>query len=200
MRTKLFLVVSAMSILAGVILISAFSFYTQLLVATSPKELLGVTELQPGNVWVWESLGDYLYSSRPASSLEGENDLTDIEAYQRAIEAEPAKAQHWLMLAYAKAKSAQYDLSFYQALEKAFTYGASEYHINRGIMEIGLAHWYSINFSSRLILKQVVVRLYQHNAYATISLAREYGQLRMVCIWASSSGSVEKICEKELAD
>jgi len=181
-------------------LISAFSFYTQLLVATSPKDLFWIAKLQPGNVGVWESLGGYLYSSRTVSSVEEENHLTDIEAYQQAINLEPAKAQHWLMLAYAKAKSAQYDRDFYHALENAFSYGASEYHIHRGIMEIGLAHWYSINFSSRLILKQVVVRLYQHNPYTTITLARKYGQLKMACIWASSSGPVEKICEKELAD
>ena len=79
-------------------------------------------------------------------------------------------------------------------------YGGSEYHINYGLMEIGLAYWYSMSVESRLILKEATIQLYRMNGRQSLQLARTYGQLHMVCIWVKDKGPSLGLCERELED
>lgn len=123
-----------------------------------------------------------------------------VVAYRDAINLAPANARYWVKFAHAKALSNQFDKEFYFSYQRAFYYGGWENHINRALMEIGMAYWYSMNIDSRLILKQAVIRSYAIKAHPVLEMGQQYGQLKMICLWVRGEKNKHRICEHELAD
>lgn len=159
-----------------------------------------VVNMRPdGNAEIHELFGRY-YLFRSQSNIGLESDKEDtISSYRNAINTMPAKAEWWARLAYIKALSNEFDDEFYLSYQQAFHYGSHEYFINHILMEIGLAYWYSMSVDSRLIFKRIVIQTYLSQPYAVLVSAREYGQLRMICIWVRGEGESQKMCEKELS-
>jgi hypothetical protein len=155
----------------------------------------------------WKNNPAYYEKKGDFHSLLGRNKRSDIAnqenavmAYRRAVNLAPAKAQYWVKLARAKAIARQFDEEFYFSYRRAFEYGGWEYHINHALIKIGLAYWYSMSVDSRQILKQAVTRTYSVQPRYVFDVAREYGQLTMVCLWLRAEGNAHQVCERQFTD
>jgi len=161
-------------------------------------DLKKAAAMQPKNSEIEEKIGRYYLLRRASQMGLASDEEESIKFYRNAIGMMPAKAEWWARFAYAKALANQFDKEFYTSYERAFYYGSGEYHVNEILIKIGLAHWYSMKVDSRLIFKKAVINAYSLKAYAILTLAHNYSQLRMVCIWVRGEGAPHRMCEQEL--
>jgi len=152
-------------------------------------ELKRSFSMNKSNELFWEAGGDYI-KFKDAQSAKF--------YYQKAIEQNPAKARLWVKFAYIKSVNGEFDQDFHIAYENAYLYGAWEYSINESLLRMAFYNWHSISVDTRMLLKKILIRMFEHRPHQTLSMAKEYGHLRMACLWVRNIGEIQPACKKEL--
>lgn len=141
--------------------------------------------------------GDYYYRLAYDDKIARELSLRMAADYYRAaIQSNPSKADYLVKLLYTKARQGQVDGDFYSVYEAAFKRGGFEYHILRGLLEVGFSVWYALDSDTKKYLELVARRLYTFNSKAVLHVAMKYGQLNDICLWTADMQPSLPLCRR----